>query len=185
MQAYRVLDEEGSSALAGVIRDLEGDNTLPTLKSVPGSHRAFLLDPHTVRKEFSSGFRSGFSYAKARDKIYKRERADEDDTIQAKVGKISILGSTGKHRIIAAFVESAEMVAERQAIYSILGAEGLRGFNKKEYRNPGAPLLVLATLLEPVHDRDEREKLEEAVDTAIVIHQASELNFGELQVITR
>ncbi len=181
LKAYRVVDEESSSAIAGVVRELELDGELPPMTDIPHRHRAFILDPHLVKREFKSGFRAGFEFSRARDRILNREK---DDSLPASIGKIAFLGgSNQRYRHIGMYLQSPEAIEERKAMYRILGDAGLNGFTPKKIRSPGAPLIILATTVEPVHDRDERNRIEGVIETGLVIHQAVDMELGELRVV--
>ena len=187
IKAFRVLDPESSSELSGIVRDLEKDNTLPVLKSIPGCHIAYILDPHTVRKEFSSGFRAGFNLSEAKQRIKEEGQEIQEETISyvpARVGEISILGSSNNNRkLIAAKVESRALAEERRAIYEILGEEGLRGFEAKQYKRFSNPIIILATTIVPVNNKLEQARIQDAIETSVLVHQAFEIGFGPLQVV--
>lgn len=181
LKAYRVVDEASSSAIAGVLHELVLDGELPQMTDVPYRHRAFILDPHLVKREFKSGFTAGYEFGRARDNIKNQESVD---TISASIGKIAFLGgSNQRYRHIGMYLQSPEAIKERKAMYRILGEAGLKGFTPKKIRSPGAPLIILATTVEPVHDRDERKRIEGVIETGLVIHQATSMELGELRVI--
>ena len=182
LKAFRPVDPESSLTIAGVVRNLEEDNSIPKTETIPHSHLAYILDPHIVRKDFSQGFLSGYSFSRAKEKI---KSQDYEDEILSQIGKISIIGKNkSRNRLLCAYVQSPEVVKERQAIYSILGEEGLSGFRGKKIKRAGAPLLHLATFAEPIYDREQREEIVAAIDTALVIHQVGELTLHSLEVQT-
>lgn len=181
LKAYRVVDEASSSAMAGVLHELVLDSELPPMTDIPYRHRAFILDPHLVKREFKSGFIAGFEFSRARDSIMNRE---SDDTISASIGKIAFLGgSNQRFRHIGMYLHSHEAIQERKEMYRILGEAGLSGFTSKKIRSPGAPLIILATTVEPVHDRIERKRIEGVIEAGLVVHRATSMELGELQVV--
>lgn len=182
LKAFRPVDQESSLTIAGVVRSLEEDNTIPKTETIPYSHLAYVLDPHIVRKEFSQGFMSGYNFFRAKERIKSQEYEDE---LQSQIGKIAIIGKNrSRNRLLCAYVQNPEIVKERQAIYSILGEEGLAGFRGKKIKRAGAPLLHLATFAEPIHEKEHREEIVAAIDTALVIHQVGELTLSSLEVQT-
>lgn len=177
-----MIDADSSSKIAGVIRDMgpEIEVIAPRLEKVPARHPVFIVDPRIVRKEFRDGFQAGVDWQKTRREIAEGQEAD--DTIDdAKLGKIVFLGHDMGRKIIASYIESSQAVAERKAAYSILGANGLRGFNRKQHRTPTAPLAVIAQLETPVQDPDLRNEITEMLDTALIIHTAKQITLGPAQ----
>ena len=182
LKAFRPVDQESSLTIAGVVRSLEEDGTIPKTESIPYSHLAYVLDPHIVRKEFSQGFMSGYNFYRAKERIKSQEYEDE---LQSQIGKIALIGKNkSRNRLLCAYVQNVEIVKERQAIYGILGEEGLSGFRGKKIKRAGAPLLHLATFAEPIHDKERRDEIVDAIDTALVIHQVGELTLQSLEVHT-
>jgi hypothetical protein len=183
LKAYRMVDEDSSNAIAGVIHELALDGELPKMTDIPHRHRAFILDPRLVKKEFKSGFTAGYEFNRARDRIQNR---DSDDRLHASIGKIIFLsGSNQRYRHIGMYVQSSEAVEERKEVYRILNETGLSGFTEKKIRRPGSPLIILGTTIEPVYDKEERNEYQVKIETGLIIHQATELTLNELQIIDR
>jgi len=182
LKAFRPIDSESSLTIAGVVRNLEEDGAIPKTESIRYAHLAYVLDPHIVKKEFSQGFMSGYTFSRAKERIKNHEYEDE---LASQIGKIAIIGKNkSRNRLLCAYVQNVQIVKERQAIYSILGEEGLSGFRGKKVKRAGAPLLHLATFAEPVHDKDQRAEIVEAIDTALIIHQVGEITLQGLEVQT-
>lgn len=182
LKAFRPIDQESSLTIAGVVRSLEEDNAIPKTETIPYAHLAYVLDPHIVKKEFSQGFMSGYSFFRASERIKNHEYEDE---LTSQIGKIAIIGKNkSRNRLLCAYVQSPEIVKERQAIYNILGEEGLSGFRGNRIKRAGAPLLHLATFAEPIHVKEQRKEIIEAIDTALIIHQVGELTLQSLEVQT-
>lgn len=180
LKAFRPVDPESSLTIAGVVSILEKDNTIPETETIPHSHLAYILDPHIVRIDFSQGFLSGYSFSRAMEKI---KNQDYEDEILSKIGKISIIGKNrSKNRLLCAYVQSPEIVKERQAIYGILGEEGLSGFKGKKIKRVGAPLLQLATFAKPIYDEKQRKEIVEAINYSLAEHRVGELTLGSLEV---
>lgn len=181
MKATRLVDPESSSAWSGIIRDLERDESLPRFASVPARHPVYVLDPHLVRVEFQAGFRAGFDFARAKEE-YRTGTEEFDDFIDAKVGPLTFLdGSKGK-RHLAAFVECRQLREERQLLYKGLGEVGFQGFQRLGKKLPPTPVVLLGTLAEPLYEKQALDVIKEVVDTAFIIHQASNFVLGPLSV---
>ena len=189
IKAFRMLDGQDSAQLSGIVRDLERDQSLPPFRSIPNTHTVYVLDPHTVRKEFSMGFRSGQRFEAERAKQKMRASPENgspitSDNLEAEIGKITLLGRSEHHKnTLVAYVESTPLVEERRALYEILGEEGLKGFTRLKHRSIGAPYILLGTTIEPIHDVNARERIIDVVETATLIHAANHVALGQLQVV--
>ncbi len=183
LKVVRMMDPEDSSLIAGTIRDLwSDDESLPPIQNIPHSHPVFVIDPRVVRKEFKAGWVAHHQYVEAKMDIEARNGDPrQPDFMDAKIGKIAFLGSTSGKRTLAAFVESAQLVAQRKAIYEILSDTGIKGFQRPEYRRPTAPVVVLGKLEQPIRGENShqtQERIIDAVDVALAIHNAISFRLG-------
>lgn len=181
LKVIRMVDADDSSLIAGIIRDLRNElpEGAPSFKKIPVRHPVFIFDPFIVRKEFHQGFQAGIDWQKAKQEI--TEGTGREDILTAKLGKIVLLGPESGKRILASYVESREAVAERKELYSILGSNGLRGFNRRQHRTPPAPVVVMGQFAEPIRDVGIKEEVLEMVDTALIVHNARRITLGPAQ----
>lgn len=194
LKAFRMVFDEDSMVISGAVRNAVDDNEdFPRLREVSGRHAIYVLDPRIVSKEFSSGYRAGFSFANARAKAEER-RHDRPDTIIGHIGKVVLIGPKDRGRkVLAAYIESRPLQQERKLLYESLGDAGLRGFDRPQHRNPPSPLMVLGHLERPIHDGKLRAMFTESVEDSLhthmraqtvdgVHHKATEFTMGELRV---
>jgi hypothetical protein len=172
-----MIDPDSSSTISGVIRDLRGElpEGAPEITKVPGIHPVYVVDPWVVRKEFHQGFQIGVNWEKAKRDVDEREA---DDYIEAKLGKLVLLGSDSGKKILASYIESPRVVADRQAFYAILGSNGLRGFNRRQHKTPPAPVAVLAHFAQPVRGKELQDDIIDAFDTSLIVHHAKDITLG-------
>ncbi|HET9174154.1 MAG TPA: hypothetical protein VFN56_02620 [Candidatus Saccharimonadales bacterium] len=183
LQAYRMLDAESSSLLAGVVLSLERDNSIPRLRAVPTAHQVRILDPHLVKKEFSHGMRTGMRIAGAIDGCVREAKKSRQCITEAKISQLSIpTGSNGHRRTIIASVEHPAVVHDRVALYTELGKKGLHGFNQR-VESPGAPTFVVGTFTESLSHSD-AEAIAEVIDTGLLVNNGLAVGMGKLQIVT-
>jgi hypothetical protein len=192
IKAYRMLDGGQSAALSGIMHELENEQEVPPLKApIPSVHTIFVLDPHNVREQFTMGFNSGFRFeaGRARNKLKASQEKDDyktKDIIHARIGEIATLRMKYSHSNnlhLVARIESEELLTERKDIYRILGEEGLTGFSKLSHKGIVAPYIHLGITQNVVSDPDDQAKIAEAIETAILIHDAMDISLGPLQIV--
>ena len=182
LKAFRDMDRDDSDSVAGVIRNFLRSEAewFPSIERVQPTHRAYILDPRIVRREFKSGFEAGYNFARARQRI-EGQTENYIDEIPARLGRIVFLGD--RHRIVGSFVQSAVMRDERASLYGGLADSGLRGFNKLANAKVSTPPVVLFTLQAPLHDAAARKEIQESIETAFDVHHGvRNVTFGELQI---
>jgi hypothetical protein len=172
-------DSDDSGLIAGIMRDLSRDEGFPAVKKIPGIHPVYVLDPRIVRREFEAGFRLGWDSKQALEELKEEE---PDDTLPVKLGKAVLLGGDTNKKVLACYIESKDLVAERRAIYKCLGGQGLKGFRRKEHKSPPAPVAVLAQLAAPIHDLAMRREVTDLVEVALATHHATDITLGPPQV---
>jgi hypothetical protein len=181
IKAFRVMSPEDSLEIAPVVEDLDWDTDSLEYTKVPKVHKAFILDPRHVTQHFREGFETGFNFARALDAARNQGQGCED-WIEAKIGDIYV----SRRRHVLARIESREMKIETQAMKRTLGDEGVRGLRGSQARRAGSLSIYLAQLQpETLPDRDAERSYIDALETALVIHGISKVNFGPVQVVDR
>ena len=186
LKVVRMVSEDDSSKVNGVIMNMMGDGMVPRFKKSVYRHSLFVLDPRLVRPDFNLGFKFGFGSYKA-----KLEAAGKDtsDTIVSKIGDVCIRrsGHNGPQRELFLPILSEELVAERVAYYETLAFHGVKGLGSK-IDNPGTPEIYLGQLDIPKDSRKEgpsegqpaydRDEMIDAITTAFTIHGIQEVELG-------
>lgn len=177
LKVYRVMEQEDSDKIAGVVRDISrDDDEFPLLARIHTRHTAYILDPRIVRREFKTGFEAGYNFRGTVDNV-EESIEDSSDLAEAKVGTIIFPGNT--RRLIAAYLESEQLRKERKAIYRELGKSGLKGFRRAEHKNPPMPLVVLAQAKAPISS-DQMSMVKDVIGDALAIHGAERVTFGPI-----
>jgi hypothetical protein len=184
LKVFRHVNTDNSAQIGGVIHDWEREGEFPELKNIPRRHTAYLLDPRLMYRKFNGGFIAGYNFHRAQERIAEPNRIAADPTIPAKIGSVSITGHNRK--VVIAELESEALLAERRAIYEVLGEAGIKSFgifvSKPNMKVPN-PTIHLGTFKEGVSFNDQ-DKVIDMFETAIAIHHMADITLSRTYLQT-
>lgn len=189
LKVFRMVDWDDSARIAGAIKDLEVDNTIPPIR-VPINHRAFILDPRQMPRNFNDAFISGYQFARVISNIDSEPRIT-DEGYGINFGQISLLAKNRKTLLLE--LDSERLKRERTALYSILGEASIKGFSelgkRSGHRDGQNPKISIGNFAQPLSKASEGEVLE-AISTSLEVTFVSpedkpDLYLGALQVVAR
>lgn len=182
LKAFRVVDDEQSDMLNGILIDWVREGELPPINNYPNVHTAFVLDPRLTGKSFNNGFVAGAAaaFSIARRNLEEHER-ESDHEVDARIGAIKFARN---RKMFMAELESEKLLDERQAIYEALGDAGIRGFlpgNARKKQRITPPTIVLGTLQSPL-SYDQEAQFADTLGTAFDAHGMTSLSLGKLVI---
>jgi len=162
LSAFRMVDQDSSSLIGGLLIELASTEEIPELREVPQTHKVFSFDPRLIHKRFNAGFIAGAKFGQLQQRIKHSELIKTEGTIDdASLGALAI---GGDRRTVLVGVVSEAVQNERAAFYSSLAQVGVTGFTLDGkiagQRNNKVPQIKIAKFAAPVTKGDEPDVLD-------------------------
>lgn len=185
LKAFRRVEQDDADLIGGAIMELAADNAIPPVRPINRGYRTFIFDPRLMGKGVNENLIAGIRIGQFLARLEHDEKISEEG-FSAPLGEIILLPKNRTTVLIRLDCERLRL--EREGVYRLLGASGVKGFTAQGNRSghrPDIPTLAIATFQQPVARVDESELLT-AIDTILEVQlggaSTPEVRLGELEV---
>lgn len=201
LKAFRRVAQDDVELIGGGLMELSESHDIPKLKPQRRGLQAFIFDPRLMDRNTNSALMAGFQIGRLVTALDNDLAIDRDEGYDVEIKSCSLQGHN--RTTVLAELQSDRLTKEREAIYSILGSHGIKGFStdgkRKGHRNKETITFPIGTFDNPIPKNDRKidgriiaegeNKIMEKIEDTLIIQLGSSaadlpvISLGELEIM--